>query len=1171
MIKPFDVLERSLDLRRNYLLEASAGTGKTFSIQHLVVRLLVEPQGEEGPASIDKILVVTFTRAATRDLRIRIRKNIEDALHMLESCPDQQGNMPDYLKACVEKGEQAVKYAKKHLQQALFLFDQAQIFTIHSFCARLLRQFSMESDTGLHTSLGDKPLPRSELLAAIRDFFRTEIRQGKFSPLQLGKYLSKDPDQTKLLKIIQNGHELIPTPTFEQLVSEFQVIMRDLKASNSLAADRMIEDFQQQAPAYKNYSKEAKAETLEKVCRFAKLFDKDQWTGDDLDGLMADGVVWAKALDPELLKSCPIDPSELFYPDLTKQLSAKLAPLVEKGGDFSLILARLAQECRQHLIRYQQEEEKFSPDDALRNMQDALDHPLFATKARAHYQAVIVDEFQDTDPLQWNIFSRLFLPADSSWKGNLYLVGDPKQSIYSFRQADIYTYLSAAKAIGKHNCLSLNVNYRSQAPLVQALNLLFSQEHLPSFMPLPKHACYLLYHPVRAAKGEQLLDDEKGAVHFVIADCQPIKKPSFQLLEETVFFPFIVAEIFRLKDRNGLSNRQFAVLVRDRRQASRLTAYFQQMDLPFSNQRGTSLARSAALQALTAMIQAILHPRDRGKIVAAFGSPLWGWTREELAHPEWMEFVLLMIHKLRSSLKEKGFTFFMQDLLHSMNKPQGQTVMEYLLSRKDGLEFYRDMQQLADCIADHQYDEWNSPEGIIPFLDQLQQWEKDEDERAKRFEDPGKEGVKILTIHSSKGLEFDVVFALGLMNRDEIKEDLIPSELEGRTILAPRDEKSPAYHRYCEERDSEKMRQLYVALTRAKHQLYLPAVLHYPSEQLKWGEASPLDLFLARLHQPPASYQTLYERIRSQAGNALSDFLEEFGKNNSITYSIHQEVSCHFKPGQRADAAPSLQAPPCVTVPGKQIWMASFTSLSQHTEQAAGNKSTHPLNYPSDFSCSMKDAYSLPASSETGVIIHRILEKLSFCDFDPLEEPEQAIPLIRPYLHQTPFKDWEHAIAKLIFNTLKAALPALPASFSLSKLKPGNLYREMSFLFPYQKGEGIENLSFNGGLIKGVIDMLFCYEDRYFLVDWKTNWLGHHMQYYETASLYGAMQENAYFLQASIYSEAIRRYLKLVDPRQFEDCFGGAYYLFLRGMQPGQAAGAYHFFPEIDSYANFIH
>ena len=1160
MTRSFNVLDRSLHLWQNYLLEASAGTGKTFSIENLVVRLLVESKDKGDPLSIENILVVTFTNAAVRDLKMRIRKNIEVALQLLGmgSHSSESGSIPDYLKAQLEKGEKSVNLAIKRLRQALFLFDQAQIFTIHSFCARKLRQFSIESDTAFHFTSGDKPLSQTELTAIIRDFFRTEIRSEKITPFELERYLRHDPDQKKLARLIQETREWLPYPTFEHYLIEFNALMKDINNSNGLCGEKVFEDFKKQAPAYSNYSKETKIQTLEKVLRFASLFDLEQWSGNNLEMLIEEGFVWTKALDPKLLKGSPPDPQTLHYPHLTQQLLSSVAPLVEEAGDVSRLLARMAHECKQHFIRYQHEEELFSPDDVLKKMHSALDKPLFRNKVSHEYQAVIIDEFQDTDPIQWQIFSRLFLPHDRSWKGYLVLVGDPKQSIYSFRQADIYTYLDAAQAIGKENCFSLSTNYRSQAPLVRALNCLFSQ--LSSFISLPKLARELPCPPVHAAKEEKPFDHKRGAIHFMIADCQNVKKATVQKMEERVFFPFIASEIVRLKNECGLSFRQFAILVRDRNQAARLTEYFTREEIPFVNQRGTSLVDSPALLAFTALIQALLQPRKRGNILAAFGSPLWGWTLEELKSPENCECILLLVQKLRTSLWEKGFSSFFQELLQSHCKPAGPTVMAYLLAKKEGLEFYHDLQQLADCISDHQFVDWHRPEDILPFLDQFQLWDQNDDERVKRFKDPAQEGVKILTLHMSKGLEFDIVFALGIANRDEMKDELMPIESNGRTLLTAVREESLAYERHCEERDSEKMRQLYVALTRAKQRVYVPAYVNLLSEKLNWGEASPFDLLVARLQQSAVSYQILYERMRNQTGSNLVDFIENFGACNLMTYSLDEEISTIHEGKSDAFTSPPLIPPSQVVVGGNPLWMSSFTSLGKRSEKSSENRSSM-LNPPSDFKCTKKDVHSLPASSETGILIHNILERITFRDFELLTGPEQAVPLIRPFVQHTAFKEWEQIIAHLIFNALKTVLPLKPPLFSLSQIIKGNCYREMPFLFPSQIGEKSDLHMFGDDMIKGVFDLLFYHEGLYYLVDWKTNWLGPLINSYETDALHVSMHENDYFLQASLYTEAIRRYLKLVEERPFENCFGGIFYLFLRGMQRGNTTGVYRFMP----------
>ena len=205
-----------------------------------------------------------------------------------------------------------------------------------------------------------------------------------------------------------------------------------------------------------------------------------------------------------------------------------------------------------------------------------------------------------------------------------------------------------------------------------------------------------------------------------------------------------------------------------------------------------------------ALFEALMRPRMRGKTFAALSTPLFGWTMDELKNSKHTEFILLLIQQLRNSLKEKGFASFFHDLLHANSKPDGPTVLELILSRRDGLEFYRDLVHIADCIAEHQYLEWTKPEGILPFLDQFLLWEQNDDERIKRFENPTQEGIRILTLHNSKGLEFDVVFALGLMKRDSIKEELIPVEIDGHTMLSSIAEESLDYQHYCEERDSKK-------------------------------------------------------------------------------------------------------------------------------------------------------------------------------------------------------------------------------------------------------------------------------------------------------------------------------------------------------------------------------
>ncbi len=174
----FNVLDRAVSVHKHYLLEASAGTGKTFSIENIVTRLLVEGK----PITIDQILVVTFTRAAASDLRTRIRSHIDRTVGFLSS-PGQE--CPDYVRSWIDAGDGVITKAKKRLERALFGFDQAPIFTIHGFCAKMLRRYALEGKMGLDTQCGEDALPATEMNAVIRDFFRTGVTLDAYSPAQL--------------------------------------------------------------------------------------------------------------------------------------------------------------------------------------------------------------------------------------------------------------------------------------------------------------------------------------------------------------------------------------------------------------------------------------------------------------------------------------------------------------------------------------------------------------------------------------------------------------------------------------------------------------------------------------------------------------------------------------------------------------------------------------------------------------------------------------------------------------------------------------------------------------------------------------------------------------------------------------------------------------------------
>lgn len=211
---------------------------------------------------------------------------------------------------------------------------------------------------------------------------------------------------------------------------------------------------------------------------------------------------------------------------------------------------------------------------------------------------------------------------------------------------------------------------------------------------------------------------------------------------------------------------------------------------------------------------------------------------------------------------------------------------------------------------------------------------------------------------------------------------------------------------------------------------------------------------------------------------------------------------------------------------------------------------------PHDYNHPAKTVHTLPANADTGVLVHALLEKVNYPDFRNLPHESQALSLIQPMIQKTEYSEWGDVLASLIWRALKVKLE--PESFCLADLEPDQLYREMPFLFAFDKELAIEGVESSHGLIKGVIDLVFTHQGRYYIVDWKTNWLGDELESYREEKLHRAMSEHAYFLQAKIYQEALKRYLNVMERRPFEECFGGVYYLFLRGLSLDSPTGVYH-------------
>jgi exodeoxyribonuclease V beta subunit len=1116
-LKAFNVLDRHLDIHRNYLIQASAGTGKTFSIENIVVRLLLEKE----TLSLEKILVVTFTRAAVRDLKIRIRTNIEKALNfLLEGSFRKLSKGSDYLLKVCEEGEASIAIARRRLEQALLIFDQSQIFTIHSFCARVLSENVFESNMKADSVISEEPFSQKMLLGIVKDFFRTEVRPEVYSSAQLKLILKEHNYSTEtleivLLELITRNIEIEESPPYSLMFEEFKHIMQILK--QDLNSHQFIQDFIVFAPSYKGFcDREGKIKliAIESIKHFFSLFDKDTWERDDLEWLITDQLFHIKAISLENLKKGKVSDKIVQFTKFCQRLDKNLAPFISGAK----VLSRMASDCQKLFRARIAHEESMGFDDILHAMRGALENPQFIKQIRSRYKAALIDEFQDTDPLQWEIFQKLFL--DREHKGYLYLVGDPKQSIYSFRQADIYTYLNAAETLGSQHHASLDTNYRSNSKLVHALNVLFTEASSRGWLELPRLGRKLNYDKVKSIPSnvDKKLVEERGAIHFLLAEDKQ-GSFSFENLEQEKFFPYIAREIQRLHMQCDMPLSQCAVLVADRYQAERLAVFFKKWKIPFFKQRAKSLITSKALPALRELLKGIVDCPKGSSLKIALGGKIIQWTYQQICSLELideLEKIVGQFYKLKKKLETKSFACFYEFLLDSSWHTDGYSVKERLLGQNDGIEFLNELQEIVNLLLEHECNQGFSLEGLIDYLDHFQTLYS---ENNPIVSPPSEEteAVNILTLHASKGLEFSVVFPIGLIKRTQNYSSMMPVFKEGKLRLSPiinKDEEE--YKHYCREIDAEKLRLLYVAMTRAKHHIYCPIVFGLSSKETA-ETASPMELFLTKL-----GLSSDIKTIKNYFDQLSCDL------DYIILEGAEQKLDSWRK---KVDVV--LEAPPNLTISKDKKYIRSFTSLCSELEKIPLSNLANET-FPDD--SRIKTSHTLPTGSETGNFLHHLLETISFSEAKKSSSPKDFFSFVHYKTCNTGFEGWEEVFCEILYNAMKTPIFEKQC---LANINSDKIFRETEFFYPTK---------LFSGYLKGFVDLFFEDQGKYYLVDWKSNWLGDDLCSYHIQNMEKVMKENHYLLQANIYKEALKKYLHLVEKRPFSEVFGGTFYVFLRGF-----------------------
>lgn len=1128
-MKSFEVLDRQLPIHQSYFLEASAGTGKTFSIENIFVRLLIEPSpNEESLIGLDSILAVTFTRAAALELKVRIRKNIESAIAHLTAISEE---MPDYLLAIHEQGAAAVIRAKHALERAISRFEEAQIFTIHGFCARMLSEYGLETSNDLQFRLEEELFSSFKLEEMIRDFLRNGIRLEQYSLFQLQRVMQKGIDflVNSVSQLIHRGKKILAPPSFAESFNAFQKQINQLSIQFAPSLEKILEDVGGLSKCYKMLNEEK----IEEVRFFVSLLFKESLTSNDFEKILETEFLSLWTFENRKVKN-KLD--ELHYPSFFELACKALEPILELAKNELGITARIARDCMEILEERLKDDEVFSPDDILKKMHRSLSSPIFLAKMQSKFQAAIIDEFQDTDFKQWEIFQKCFLSDSASTY--CYLVGDPKQSIYAFRQADIYTYLKAADWMGRDCRASLRTNYRSQPQLVHALNTLLNGSN-EFWMPLPKLGATLPIEHVNASlkRIAKEFKDEKKSIHAFIAteeSCSVASLRSSERIEEELFFPFIANEIIYLSQEEGFSLDSMAVLIKDRYQAKRLQDFLNAHGIASITKRSTSLIDSTSFNAFEDLLKVVLNPSQLSHIRLVLGGKILGGTEAEIRSMQGSEVeekLISQLYRLQDIWHNGSFAFFYHALMYQMKWFSDQAIGLALLQRSDGEALYLELNQIADLLIEEEARNCTTPEVLLEYLQQLKKIDPEED-CLKMMQIAGKNAVQILTQHVSKGLEFEIVFALGLVSAAKVKKaEIVPlRDLEGHVAL--RKQGDDDYRMHYEEIDAEKMRQLYVVMTRARERLYIPVLLEADPKEKVAGEPSAMDLFLSK--QIGESVPLILE--------FLKPLLDQWHESSDFSYELIGPTSVEkYKP---LDEEKKIPHPCAFEAVFKEEKIHSFTSLAVPKNLIRPNA---PMSFPESGSP------VLPRGAVTGELVHKIIQEIPLqllIGEKGVKNPHELNPHLRPFLVGSLLEQHAEAITEMVFNAFKIRLKAGERSFSLDQLDPSKIIREMEFLFQSHQESYCEGITMGEELMTGSIDFVFQHEGLIYFVDWKTHWIGSETECYHQENLKKVMEADSYFLQSEIYAGAVKKYFKIFDDRPFEDYFGGAFYIFLRGINP---------------------
>ncbi|MFO0723024.1 MAG: UvrD-helicase domain-containing protein [Myxococcota bacterium] len=1109
---PYPPILDQIPRDKNAVIEASAGTGKTFTLEHLIVDRVL------SGVPIDRILVVTFTEKATAELRRRVRSKLTE---VRTSTLDRAEGPAWEIDA----------EAEGRLSLAERRFHQASISTIHGFCQRALTEHAFLSRRLFKESIVD---PRHHFQEAFSSVVRQELaKDPELVPL-LEAWLTEGrelSDLERLLFGVWRKPDVGPVLSEEGLASAIrglpletlELVAAELPATGSRTRLSPRDALREVSSALADVRENGRSFELHERL-MAGHGPLPVLLGMEGRRLLARSER-SKALIPALeALEGSVEPLEVFMVHaLLPRVEARAAELKRARGlvDFDDLL---------HLL-----------DEALREPERG---ETLAAALRARHQVALIDEFQDTDAVQWSIFRRLYLGRERSER--LYVIGDPKQAIYGFRGADVHTYFQAKQEIeaAGGNTVHLVECHRSTKALIDAYNHLMLNTNMGPLFSGPN----AYDHPVVASPNAPRFTkpDGQDAAPICLVLSAERDLPLAEL--RTRLARWMVAEIRRLTDPEAPYRLDGApvrlsdifILTHSENDGRDAGDVLMAAGVPHRFFRQEGLFQTREARAWFDVLAAVLEPSDPARRNRAFLSPIFGLDLarvRRLGEPSFAHPLIRRLYAWRELMEGREYGRLFSRILAD----SGVLRRELILGRGDRAR--TNHVQLAELLMEEVGRRKPSPEELVVELGRL--IEGEELPRGGNVQRVGAadDAVQIMTIHKSKGLEATVVFLFGgfwspspnppFTYRDEGRRKVDVRRLEA---LDPKTRQ--AFEAEALE-DNERIS--YVALTRAKGRLYIPHRQNIKGN----GRHRLIELRAASMAGKPAPHAEP-RLLEAPLRPGLHLVEAPIVTPEELASDRQKEASTAFEKLRRGHAG------------------RTWTSYSRMKAEQSGARADGRTNDDRVAEVEAALLESLPEDellpgAKTGVLVHEVLERVPLLPALTEERAEDwaARPEVRAVLEEAA---WVHdlekrripALARMTHRAFASPLEIGAAGPLAGLVRAERVVRELEFLFPIKS---------KSAMVIGFTDVVFEHEKKAYFLDWKTDLLPD----YGPEAL-AAHIDSGYRLQVKLYSLALMRLLHLTSEEEAEAKFGGVLYVFLRGLA-GEGSGQWFLRP---SYADLV-